>query len=190
MRASFAGIEKKIVFNDSYWKMWGITLFGRGIEEVLKSISSQLAVTSYELGKRPFWIATVNPEFMMAARKDAGFRAILQKTSLNVMDGIGLIWAKQLLITNYELRIKKIYYGLKIGMEILLGKHKENLVTGADLMDRMCQLAEVKNKTVYFYGGWGERAKKTAEYFVKKYPKLKVAGWRAEDFDFKTEADR
>ena len=190
-------LKKAELNNDgNSWDMWRIPLFGRGIEEVLKRISSQLTVTpclpagrSYELGKKPFWIATVNPEFMMAARKDAGFRVKLLKTDLNVMDGIGLIWAKQLLITNYELRIKKIYYGLKIGMEILLGKHKENLVTGADLMDRMCQLAEVKNKTVYFYGGWGERAKKTAEYFVKKYPKLKVAGWRAEDFDFKTEAD-
>jgi N-acetylglucosaminyldiphosphoundecaprenol N-acetyl-beta-D-mannosaminyltransferase len=85
--------------------------------------------------------------------------------------------------------MKKEYRPLKWGGEILKGKHKDNLITGADLMDKMCQLAEEKKKTVYFFGGWGDRAKKTAEFFLKKYPKLMVVGFTDENFNIKTEAD-
>jgi N-acetylglucosaminyldiphosphoundecaprenol N-acetyl-beta-D-mannosaminyltransferase len=172
------------------WEMWGIPLFGRGKEWVLKEVETILS----RKGKN-YWIATVNPEFMMAVKKDAGFKAILLKTDLNIIDGIGLIWARetQLRITNYKLQInktlEKLLCGFKVGVEILRGKHREDLVTGADLMDSLCQLAEAKGKTVYFYGGWDDRSKRTAEYFLRKYPKLKVAGYRAEDFDFKTETD-
>ena len=159
----------------NYWEMWGIPLFGRGNERVLKEVEIVLSSD-----QQNYWIATVNPEFMVMAKKDAGFKGLLQKTNLNVVDGIGLIWARKVMAGEGALRT---------GIEIVRGKHKDDLVTGADLMDGLCQLAEAKNKTVYFYGGWGDRAKKTAEYFVKKYPKLKVAGTKAEDFDFRTETD-
>lgn len=43
--------------------------------------------------------------------------------------------------------------------------------------------------SVYFYGGWQDRAQRTADYFLKKYPQLKVVGASAEDFDFKIKTD-
>ncbi len=137
------------------------------------------------------WIATVNPEFVVAAQKDPYFKEILSKTSLNVVDGIGLIWAKEIMTKNKGIKasLGKIAKGFKVGMEILKGKYRENLVGGADLMDSMCKMAEKMGKTVYFYGGWDDRSKRTAEYFLRKYPKLKVAGYRAEDYDWETKAD-
>lgn len=38
-------------------------------------------------------ICTVNPEFIMAAQNDLEFRQILNRSALNLPDGIGVIWA-------------------------------------------------------------------------------------------------
>jgi N-acetylglucosaminyldiphosphoundecaprenol N-acetyl-beta-D-mannosaminyltransferase len=165
--------DSKIDVNS--WELWGISLFGRGEMGVLELVEKHLA-----LGKGNYWVATVNPEFMMEAEKDGQFKALLKRTSLNVVDGIGLIWAKE---------VMKRGNAFGVGIEILRGKNKENLVTGADLMDKMCAMAERLQKSVYFFGGWRDRAERTAKYFLGKYPRLKVAGYRAEDFDFSIKTD-
>ena len=172
----------------NYWQMWGIPLFGSSMSSLLKEMEKKW-------GKTPIWVATVNPEFVMITLKDRHFMNILQKnTTFNVVDGVGLIWAQLTLRPNFQFpisnfQLKKLIMGIKTGMEILQGKHRESLITGADLMDRLCQVAEEKGRTVYFSGGWDDRSEWTAKYFLEKYPKLKVAGYRAEDFDFKTKVD-
>ncbi|HIC92810.1 MAG TPA: glycosyltransferase, partial [Anaerolineae bacterium] len=45
----------------------------------------------------PHQVVTVNPEFVMAARRDEEFRRILNAAHLALPDGIGLIWASRLL---------------------------------------------------------------------------------------------
>lgn len=170
-----------------YWELWGIRLFGTSTSSVLKEVIQSVT----KRGERPFWIATVNTEFVIKALEDKEFFEILQRTDLNVVDGIGLIWAKQLQlrITNYELRIKKLYFGLKIGIEILGGKHRGELIPGVELMEKMCEEAAKQKLSVYFFGGWGDRASRTADYMVSKYPGLAVAGFTDENFDFNTKAD-
>ena len=178
------GLRVSNRINGNYWEMWGVTLFGRRKEQVLKEVDVVLSRKH-----KVYWIATVNTEFMMLAKKDAEFMGLLQKTDLNVVDGIALVWVRESKILEAKNIIKKLLVGFKTGVEILQGKHSNKLVTGVGLMDRLCRLAEAKNKSVYFYGGWDDRAKKTAEYFLEKYPGLKVVGYRAENFDFKTSAD-
>lgn len=170
--------------NGDYWNLLGVKLFGRGKREVLDKVIQIVAKKQI----RPYWIATVNTEFMVKAAEDKEFLEILQKTDLNVVDGIGLIWAKNV-IRDQRTVINKIIIGLKIGLEIMRGKYREGLVPGVELMEEMVAMAEREGKSVYFFGGWGDRAERTAGYFLKKYPKLRVAGYRDEDFDFKTEAD-
>jgi N-acetylglucosaminyldiphosphoundecaprenol N-acetyl-beta-D-mannosaminyltransferase len=156
--------------------LFGVTLFVSNKRRLLSELEYKLRSKDIKV-----WLATVNPEFVMNALKDEYFLEILQKkTSVNVIDGIGLIWAK---------KKQEGENGFKIGWEILQGKHRESLITGADLIDDFCAMAERLNKTVYFYGGWQDRAARTASYFLKKYPKLKVVGAQAEDFDFKTKVD-
>lgn len=41
----------------------------------------------------PHQIATVNPEFVMEAQRNARFRAVLEQAELCVADGVGLLWA-------------------------------------------------------------------------------------------------
>ncbi len=167
------------------WHLFGVSLFGRGIGEVLKLIEEE----GLKTGKKPYWIATVNTEFVMETQKDRRFLDLLQKkTNLNVVDAIGLIWAKEVL-KERKREGKRWLKALRVGVEIIKGKHRNDLVPGVDLVDRMCQLAEKKDKSVFFFGGWDDRSRKTAKFFKNKYPKLKIAGYRAEDFDFKTKAD-
>src|SRR5262249_25609925 len=43
--------------------------------------------------RRPRQICTANPEFIMAARRDPEFRAVLNAADLVLPDGVGLLWA-------------------------------------------------------------------------------------------------
>ena len=83
-----------------YWKIFDIKLFGRNKSRVLNVLERKLAS-----GTKKYWIATVNPEFVMTAAYDGGFKKILEKTDLNVVDGIGLIWANQFI----KLESYKVY---------------------------------------------------------------------------------
>ena len=153
--------EKNIsTFGLNDWEMFNIRLFSRDMDEVLKIIDGWLAS---KLKKR--WIATVNPEFVMKSTKDDSFKELLKKTDLNVIDGIGLIWAQKVTGKNFGVRLGN---GVKTGIEILKGRHKEGLVTGVDLMNELVKLAGKKKYKVFFLGGFNDRAKKTTEYF-KKY---------------------
>jgi len=157
------------------FKMWKINFCGRGKQGVLKFLESG----KY---KKPWWIATVNPEFMVKARKDREFLNILEKTDMNVVDGIGIIWAKELLNRaknqdegkGFEIGKfgKRLIAGVEVGLGVLAGKYRNRLVAGSKLMDDICQLAVQKNEKVFFLGGFEERALKTQKFFEKKYKGL------------------
>lgn len=161
-------------YSQSMWQIWGISLFGGSMGQVLKIIEDW-----QREGKKKQWIATVNPEFVMAAQKDQNFKEILQKTSLNVVDGVGLVWAK-------EVEKGGFGKGLKIAWEVLRGKHWESLVPGVELMKKMVEMAAEKGYSVYFLGGWKDRAGKTARYFEEKHKELKI-GWSKGEPEVKNE---
>ncbi|HPT66190.1 MAG TPA: WecB/TagA/CpsF family glycosyltransferase [Candidatus Woesebacteria bacterium] len=127
--------------------------------EVLKIVENWL-----ESEAKSKWIATVNPEFVMEALKNDQFRQILSQTDLNVVDGVGLLWAR-------EVKNGKSWF--RAGMEIIKGKHREGLVSGSDLIPELCKLAIKKNYKVFFLGGFNDRAERTAKYFKLQMPGLK-----------------
>ncbi len=153
-------------------QLFGIELWDKPKKDFLEKILKQVQddVTS----KKPIWIATVNPEFMVESWRDQRFLNILQKkTSYNVIDGHGVIWASQI--------SKQGGFFLKIKLlgEVFFGrKYREKLITGVDLMQELCAMAEREKIPVYFLGGW--EPEKVAEYFQKKYKKLEVAGYSKE----------
>jgi len=145
-------MKKKIDKNGvKILKMFDIEFFGRDKHFLLKMIDGWLASKN-----KKKWIATVNPEFVMKASKDRHFLHILKKTDLNIIDGIGLIWAAK-----------------------YLEKRRMEVIPGSDLINDLCKMAENKGYSVYFLGGWKDRAKRTGLYFNKLYPKLKIAGYYA-----------
>ncbi len=93
------------------------------------------------------YIATPNPEMVVAAQKDPVFNKILNGADLSIPDGVGLE---------------------------LSGKVK-NTFPGTDFMEELIKLAAEKGFVTGFLGGGGEVAKETVECLKKKYPELKVA---------------
>lgn len=95
-------------------------------------------------GKR--YIVTPNPEMIVAAQKDEGFKKILNGADLSIPDGTGLK---------------------------LSGKIK-NTFAGIDFMEKLIELANEKGFTTGFLGGRDGVAKKCSECLLQKYPKLEV----------------
>lgn len=146
--------------------IFGVPIFSRDKVRVLKILKSWL---KKETGRRTRVVVTVNPEHVMRALKDREYFEILQKTDLNVVDGVGVAWAVE------SGRVRGL-------VGILGGRYQKSLVTGADLTDSLCRM---KYK-IGFLGGWGDRAKKTERYFKKKYKNLKSVAIGSE-YDGKNE---
>jgi N-acetylglucosaminyldiphosphoundecaprenol N-acetyl-beta-D-mannosaminyltransferase len=158
----------------SNWDIFGTPMFGRDRFALLKLVGSLPE-------NAQAWIATVNPEFVMKAQEDMDFMRILQnRTTYNVADGVGLLWAKEVLKVKSSqvlTRIgKRLVKGFLVGMEVIGGRKMDGLISGADLIDSLCKEAAENNKSVFFLGGWGDRGARSAALFKKKYPTLKVSG--------------
>jgi N-acetylglucosaminyldiphosphoundecaprenol N-acetyl-beta-D-mannosaminyltransferase len=100
-----------------------------------------------------YQIATVNPEFLMKARRDPDFRATLQRAALCIPDGIGVLWAAR-----------------------RRGKKLRERVAGSDLVPRLAAEAAQHGWRVFYLGAAPGVAEKTAEILTARYPALNVAG--------------
>ena len=141
----------------------------------------KLVETGLVKGKKRMWVATVNPEFVMQAVGDVDFKRMLQNgTSLNVVDGIGLVWAQKVLGSNFQFSIfnfqisGRLLKGLREGVKVILGKHRNKVVAGSELAADFCRMAKERDYRVFFLGGFGDRARRTAEFFEGRYKGLKV----------------
>lgn len=97
--------------------------------------------------------ATVNPEFVIAARDDEEFRTVLASTALNVPDGAGVVWAAR-------------RRGLKL----------RERVAGVDLMQALCGLAARHRWRAFFLGAQPGVAERAAAALALAHPGLMVAG--------------
>lgn len=129
-------------------RILGIKIDKVDFKEAMAKIAAFLMVDELH------FIATVNPEFLVAAQRDEPFKNILNNTNLNVPDGVGLKYASWFL-------------GEKIGERI----------TGVDLTWEICKLAEEKSYSIYFLGGAEGVAQKAIERIKVIYPKIKIAGF-------------
>ncbi|MCL5406966.1 MAG: WecB/TagA/CpsF family glycosyltransferase [Patescibacteria group bacterium] len=110
-------------------------------------------ITLFLEGKKLHQIATVNPEFILAAQRDSEFKAILNQADLSVPDGVGLKFGGWL-------------SGQKIGERL----------TGVDLTWELTKLSAYKNYSIYFLGAATGVAEKAAKRMKMLYPNLKIAG--------------
>lgn len=67
--------------------IFGVNVFGSRMGEVLTIIKGKMI---NKANKKPFFVVTVNPEFVVLAQKDAEFRNILNSADLAIADGVGL----------------------------------------------------------------------------------------------------
>jgi N-acetylglucosaminyldiphosphoundecaprenol N-acetyl-beta-D-mannosaminyltransferase len=111
-------------------------------------------------------VATVNPEFVMTARRDSEFQRVLRATELNVPDGAGVLWAAR----------RK-------------GTPLRERVAGVDLVDRLCGLAASHGWRAYFLGAQPGVAERAAAALALRHAGLKIAGTLAGSPGLAEEAD-
>jgi N-acetylglucosaminyldiphosphoundecaprenol N-acetyl-beta-D-mannosaminyltransferase len=102
---------------------------------------------------RPHQVATVNPEFVMAAQRNGAFCVTLKEADLTLPDGNGLLWAAR-----------------------LLGKPLRERVTGADTLPLIARLSAQRGYRLFFLGAAPGVAEKAAEILVRNNPGLQVVG--------------
>ena len=159
------GVEmtrKYLVFGKKY----GLDIFGGIKADLLKELKQRL-----EVKKGLTWLATINPEFVLESQKDSNFQQILNKTSINCVDGIGLIWADKVIqfsIFNFQFSrlgvVGRLLAGFWIGINVLRGKYRNRIAPGSELIVDLTKIAVRKKWKVFFLGGFGDGAKKTGEY--------------------------
>ena len=98
-------------------------------------------------------VATVNPEFIMSARRDKEFFALLERTTLNVPDGVGVLWAAR-----------------------WVGHTLRERVPGVDMVRQLCARGSQYKWRAFFLGARPGVAERAAAGLALKYQGLVVAG--------------
>ncbi len=120
-------------------------------EDDLQSILEYI-VEKLQKNTKKFYIVTPNPELLMIANKDRDYKNILNQAEIALPDGIGVLFAGQ-----------------------ILGKPLHGRITGVDFMEFLCERLSKRPITVGFLGGSGDVADMTAECLRQKYPGLSVS---------------
>jgi N-acetylglucosaminyldiphosphoundecaprenol N-acetyl-beta-D-mannosaminyltransferase len=108
-------------------------------------------------------IATPNPEMLVEAKRNPAFREVLQKTSLNLPDGVGLVWA----IARRSATCSTPGTGVR-----------PERITGTDTLQALCssELRICPPERVFLLGAAPGIAEKAAEVLHKKNPHLQIVG--------------
>ncbi len=101
----------------------------------------------------PHQIATVNPEFVMAARRDAAFRAVLEQAHLCLPDGVGITLAAR-----------------------YLGRPLRQRVAGVDLVEAIAARAAREGWRLFLLGAAPGVAERVAAVLRRRYPGVEVVG--------------
>jgi N-acetylglucosaminyldiphosphoundecaprenol N-acetyl-beta-D-mannosaminyltransferase len=101
----------------------------------------------------PHQIATLNPEFVMTAQRDADFRDALEGCDLCMADGVGLLWAAR-----------------------RQGHALPERVTGSDGVQLIAERAAQAGWSLYLLGAAPGVAERTAQVLAGCYPGLRIAG--------------
>lgn len=154
------------------------------------------------------YICTVNPEFIMRAKKEQEFKDAINNAYMSVPDGAGVLMANRYL-NNVKVKEGSILYrtlsylltGLGTGLNsILYKKEYGDRLAGSELIYDICERAEQKEYTIFLLGGWaktfsgkmltesGEIAQKTADRLRELYPGIKIVGAES-DFRFDEDSD-
>jgi N-acetylglucosaminyldiphosphoundecaprenol N-acetyl-beta-D-mannosaminyltransferase len=107
----------------------------------------------YMMGTRCHQIATVNPEFVMAAGKDPQFMRVLRSADLCIPDGIGLVHASR-----------------------WMGTPLPERVAGSELVYSLAEEAARSGWRLFLLGAAPGVADEAAARFQELYPDLEIAG--------------
>lgn len=100
------------------------------------------------------FIVTANPETFMMSEKDEEMRELLlDKNTILVPDGIGIVKAARMI--NYDVKER---------------------IAGIDIANKLLELGDKQKKTIYLFGSKQEVIVSMKEVLKKDYPNLELAG--------------
>lgn len=129
-----------------------VNILGIPVHNVTRE-ETMLQLLHMARSQRAHHVVTVNPEFIMLARRDQAFRNILLNASLAVPDGVGVILAS---------RLKK--------------KRIAERVTGVDTIRGFARVARDNGLSLFLLGAAPGVAERTAQVLLDENPGLKIAG--------------
>jgi N-acetylglucosaminyldiphosphoundecaprenol N-acetyl-beta-D-mannosaminyltransferase len=131
-------------------RVLGVRVDAVDVEQALDRIGELLAAGGHHL------VATVNPEFIMRARRDPEFGRVLEGAGLCLADGWGVTWAAR-----------------------RQGRPLPGRVTGTDLIPPLARRAAEKGWRLFLLGAAEGVADEVAELLETRFPGLAVAGCHA-----------
>lgn len=132
--------------------MGNIKILGVKVNNTTKEEALEFIVKGLQKEGQKVKIFTPNPEIIMAALKDKGFKKVINTADLALPDGVGLLWAAK-----------------------MLGKQLRKRIPGADFMELLCNEASKRGFTVGLMGGGPKIAERTRDCLLRMYPSLKIA---------------
>ncbi|MDA8563383.1 WecB/TagA/CpsF family glycosyltransferase [Mariniblastus sp.] len=112
------------------------------------------------------WIVTPNLDILRRHAKSASFRNLVATSTLNVADGMPLVWISR-----------------------VLGQPVPGRVNGTDLMVHVCEASANVGRSVFFLGGNRGAAEKTIQAMTDAFPDLNVAGCHCPEFGFENDVE-
>lgn len=130
-------------------KILGVRIDNFSKKEILEKIEFFLTEEKFHQ------IATVNPEFILRAKKDSEFKSILNKTDLNVADGVGIWYAF-------------LRYSNKLN----------DRIAGVDLMQKILQIADEKKLSLFLaiHKNGLSSFEEIKKVLNERYPNIEVFG--------------
>ncbi|MCH8495020.1 MAG: WecB/TagA/CpsF family glycosyltransferase [Balneolales bacterium] len=130
----------------------GVNISSLSKEEFFESIMERLQIDDDNMHP-PLFVVTVNPEIAIQTIVDNPFREILQSSSINTADGVGISWA-----------VKHLY------------NKTVDRITGSDSLEKICGVCAKLDQSVFLYGAAPGIADRAASILVSRNPGLRVAG--------------
>jgi N-acetylglucosaminyldiphosphoundecaprenol N-acetyl-beta-D-mannosaminyltransferase len=131
-------------------RVLGVRVDDLDTEGTLTRIEELLAAGGYHL------VATVNPEFVMLARRDPDFKRLLEGAALCLADGWGVTWAAR-----------------------RQGRPLPERITGVDLIPALAERAARKGWRLFLLGAAPGVAEAVAALLKARHPGLAIAGCHA-----------
>lgn len=105
-------------------------------------------------GGKQSTIIAVNPEKVMSAQRDPKVKDLINASTYQIADGVGILLAAK-----------------------IKGGGITSRVTGVDMMARLLQFAESDGHSVYFYGAKEEVVTKAIANIQAQHPNIRVSGY-------------
>jgi len=125
----------------------GVRIDNKSMDEVMHAVEDKLSK------QEKYIIYTPNTEIIMMCEKDPEFSSFMNKSDINIPDGIGLVYASK--IKNHALKGK---------------------VAGFDLSIKLLELAEEKGLKLYAVGGKPGVAEGALKNVHEKYSSINIVG--------------